>query len=254
MAKITVNKLSTSNTTPILTGTVDFERFDSKGNPKESIEVYVNYVPYRLFEGNLGIDETKNPKQWKLHFDSPLYPGTYEVEAIVYDISTNRIIASDDSSQELIIIAPPRPSVGQQAYNMRQRYSRLNLLMNSLNLLFGGQNGISPVPSVHPVLDDQSSTSLIASGNEEREEETAVKSRKKTVDSAPLPPKVVRFDSVDPNKGQGPNGMDWELASLDQARDDVGAVNSLQNAPDEAAALIANNPGDTNVTPSSPFG
>jgi hypothetical protein len=237
MTKITVKKLTTSNNTPTLTGTVEFQRFSMPGKAKESIEVYVNYVPYRLFDGNLGLDETKTPNEWKLRFDSPLYPGTYDVEAIVYDIATNQILASDDTKDELIITAPTRISAAQQQYNLRQRYARLSLLMNSIDLLFGGKNGLTPLPSVHPTLDDQSTTALPANGNEERAEDSRTKSKDKTrMTGVPLPPKKTEFASVDPGNGAGAGSGDWELASLDAARDTVGLTATEQNQADAQAA------------------
>lgn len=184
MASITVNRVSTSNTMPTITGTVEFERFDSRGNPKESFGINVNYIQYRLFDGNLGVDETKTPNQWKLQFDSKLFPGTYDVEAIVFDVNTNRILASDDSVDELIITALPKGSPADNSFNLRQRYLRLNLLMNSLNTLFGGRNGLSPLPAVHPTQDDQSSTSLLAGGSAERGQHPVPKSKDNTVDRA----------------------------------------------------------------------
>jgi hypothetical protein len=235
MAFITVKRLSTSNTTPTLTGTVEFERFDSSGKPKESFEVYVNYVPYRLFEGNLGLDETKTPNQWKLQFESKLFPGTYDVEATVFDVNTKQILASDDSKDELIIIAPPRGIPSDNSFKLRERYARLSLLMNSLNTLFGGSNGLTPLPSVHPTLDDQSTTALPAKGNQERAQDPRDKSKDKVrMKDVPLPPKKSDFFSTDPGSGTDANDMDWELASLDQARDAVGELDTSQSV--EAAA------------------
>lgn len=261
MAKITVKKLTTSNTTPTLTGTVEFQRFSAPGKAKESIEVYVNYVPYRLFEGNLGLDETKTPNEWKLRFDSPLVPGTYDVEAIVYDIATNQILASDDTVNELIITAPVRRSAAQQQYDLRQRYQRLNLLMNSINLLFGGKNGLTPLPSVHPTLDDQSTTALPAGGNEERAEDPRAKSKDKTrMVGASLPAIKTEMASVDPGNGAGAGSSEWEIPGLSEAKDLIGkcatsdtivdaATNRLRSAPDEAAQLTGG-PGDA----AGPFG
>jgi hypothetical protein len=184
MPSITVKRLSTSNTTPTITGTVEFERFDSRGNPKESFEINVNYIQYRLFDGNLGVDETKTPNEWRLQFDSALFPGTYDVEATVFDVNTNQILASDDTVNELIITAPPRGTQLDNSFDLRQRYLRLNLLMNSLNTLFGGRNGLSPLPSVHPTQDDQSSTSLMAGGSAERGQHLVTKSKDNVVDRA----------------------------------------------------------------------
>jgi len=228
MTKITVKKLVTSNNTPTLTGTVEFQRFSAPGQAKESIEVYVNYVPYRLFEGNLGLDETKTPNEWKLTFDSPLFAGTYDVEAIVYDIATNQILASDETVDELTITAPENVRITVPSYNLRQRYQRLNSLMESVNLQFGGKSGLTPLPSVHPTLDDQSTTALPAGGNEERSEDPRAKSKDKTrMIGAALPPQLVQFLSTDPGKGAGPNSSEYELPSTAQSRDTLGKTNQL---------------------------
>ena len=109
--------------------------------------------------------------------------------------------------------------------------------MNSINLLFGGKNGLTPLPSVHPTLDDQSTTALPANGNEERAEDPRAKSKDKTrMKGVPLPPKKTEFASVDPGNGAGPGSGDWELASLDAARDTVGLTATEQNQADAQAA------------------
>jgi hypothetical protein len=256
MTKITVKKLTTSNTTPTLTGTVDFQRFIMPGKAKESIEVYVNYVPYRLFEGNLGLDETKTPNEWKLRFDTPLYPGTYNVEAIVYDIATNEILASDDTVNELIITAPTRTSVAQQQYNLRQRYARLSLLMNSINLLFGGKNGLTPLPSVHPTLDDQSSTTLLAAGNEERSEDPRPTSDQKTkVKDAALPPGKHAFRATD-GSDDAEDTYDLTLGSSDQAQDLLGDVQKAQQETQALSDAVVSTTGvnTDNLPTGSTFG
>lgn len=253
MAKITVKKLTTSNTMPTLTGTVEFQRFSAPGKAKESIEVYVNYVPYRLFEGNLGLDETKTPNEWKLTFDSPLYPGTYDVEAIVYDIASNQIIASDDTVNELTITAPVRRSAAQQQYDLRRRYQRLNLLMNSINLLFGGKNGLTPLPSVHPTLDDQSSTTLLAAGNEERSQDPRPTSDQKTkVTDAALPPSKHAFRATD-GSDDAEDTYDLTLGSSDQALDLLGDIQKAQDAQ-AAGATAAGTAAENVVESGAAFG
>jgi hypothetical protein len=259
MATITVNKLSTSNTTPTITGTVDFARFDLSLNPKESIQITVNYHTYKLFAGNLGLDETVKPNVWKLHFDSPLYPGTYDVEATVIDINSNTIIASDNTKDELIITYKTTNQINDSNSNLMQKFIAVNSLMNGLASLFGGQNGISPVASVHPVQDDDSTTSLTARDGKEGKEALPRKSREKTnIKSVPLPPKKPKFDVTDP----GGVFSDMELASLDSARLELAdvaeaqtaveaATEAVRSAPDEAAALVQQ---QYSSTPTSPFG
>ena len=218
MAKITVNKQTTYNQTPTITGTVEFERFDSSGNPKHTIQIVVNYITYKLFAGNLGIDETRSPNVWKLHIDLPLYPGTYDIEAQVIDLTTNTVIASDSTVDELQI------SVRQNYYtypkppelSLFQKFQLVNGLMNQMNRLFGGQNGISPVPSVHPAVDDQASTNEMGRGREEREQHPIPKSKDKTakpnVNPKPNPQEFKATDSAAVNM-DSPAGTELPDAS-----------------------------------------
>ena len=181
MAKIKVKKLITTNTVPTITGTVEFERFDANRNPKETIQVVLNFNKYKLFENGLGIDETKTPTVWKLQINSPLFPGTYDVEANVIEVGTNRIVASDETVDELIIqtqqaatgFTPPKPTIAQKV-------ATIAALLGAANSLFGGQSGISALPSVHPTDDDDSSTALAGRGKEERNQDPSVKSMDKT--------------------------------------------------------------------------
>jgi hypothetical protein len=192
MATITVNKLATSNTKPTITGTVDFERFDKQGNAKETIQVVVNYTTYKLFDGNLGLDETKKPNIWKLHFDTPLYRGTtYNIDAQVIDVATNRIIAQDATNGELVITQLTQKQTQQQDMNILQKMALIGGLMGALDNLFGGQSGMGQSSSIHPVKDDDASTSLAGRADEERKEDPAVKDlkRRQAADKIPLPPK-----------------------------------------------------------------
>jgi hypothetical protein len=192
MPTITVNKLSTSNTMPTITGLVDFERFDSKGNAKQTIQVVVNYTTYKLFDGNLGLDETKTPNVWKLHFDTPLYRNTtYNIDAQVVDIASNTIVASDNTNGELIITPLTVRQEQQQGMNILQKMALIGGLMGTLDKLFGGQNGVGESGSIHPVKDDDSSTALAGRADEERKQDPAVKDlkRRQGADKIPLPPK-----------------------------------------------------------------
>jgi hypothetical protein len=239
MAKITVNKLTTTNTVPTITGTVEFERFDANKNPKETIQVVLNFNTYRLFENGLGIDETKSPTVWKLQIDSPLFPGTYDVEANVLEISSNRILASDDSVDELTIqtvqtatgATPPKPTIAQKVATIAG-------LLGAVNSLFGGQNGISPLPSVHPTEDDDSSTSLAGRGKEERPQDPRVKSMKKTrAKGNPETPKVVGNDKTS-NQQMGTQSV-TSPEQLDQLANDSSWMNpsdALENAMDNVRA------------------
>ena len=183
MAKITVNRLATSNTMPTITGTVDFERIVNIGNTTktQTIHVIVNYNRYKLFDGNLGLDESKTPNVWKLHFSAPLYPGTYEVEAQVIDVENNMMIASDASNQLTILRTYPTVSAAPSSGNMSilQKLALVQGLMNSLNRSFGGSSGIGQNPSVHPNQDDQISTHLGGRGAQERNEHPTVKDKEK---------------------------------------------------------------------------
>ena len=235
MPKITVNKLSTSNTTPTITGKATFQRFDLDGKtPKEAIEIILNYNPYYLFEGNLGLEATAVNDEyiWKLHIDSPLYPGTYDVEANIYRVSDDLIIASDDTTNEITITSPPPQYINGAMVvpkkSLAQKAATVAALMGALQNLFGNSGVGGPSPAVHPTQDDQSSTSLASRGSEERAEDPRVKSKKQVVDEAPVPPPKHNFDSTDNSSGSQ-NGVDWELASLDNARSELGDAANVQD-------------------------
>jgi hypothetical protein len=233
---ININKLATANTKPIISGKASFTRFNSLGNPDQSIEIILNYRPYYLFEGQLGLSETSIPGvyDWKLHIDAPLYPGTYDVEANIYNVADDLIVASDDSVNEVTILDPARLYGGQPApapkKSLAQKVATVAALMNALSNLFGNSGVGGASPSVHPVQDDQSSSSLVGRGNEEREEDLRVKSKDKVVDKAPLPPKKHNFDVTGEANAADPNDLGkMELGSLDDARKDLGEAAQLQD-------------------------
>jgi hypothetical protein len=271
MAKITVNRLSTTNATPTITGTVEFERFDANKNPKETIQIVINYNTYKLFENGLGIDETKKPTVWKLQIDSPLFPATYDVEANVVDVVTKRILASDDTVDELIIQAPFQ-ATGQPAQpkmSIAQKVALIAGLMNSVNSLFGGQNGIGPLPSVHPTTDDDSSSSLVARGKEERPQDPRVKSQNDTrAKGVTTSDKTVGNDKTS-NQQMGTQTV-TDAADLDQLAnawmtegfptpsdtltDLNSAMAAVRSAPDLAQDLIQSQTQFNSSTPTTPFG
>lgn len=198
MADISITPLATSNTAPTITGRVNFQRFNADGSPYQAMYVYVNFTKYKLFDGNLGLDETTTPPTWKLHFSTNLVPGTYQVDAYVTDVASDTIIASTTNENGLIITQPTPVQIKQQNPSLLERVATLSLLMGSLNKLFGGKNGIAPVPSVHPVIDDEASTSLASRGKEERAEDTMVKSKKQTQRSDVTSGNNVKNKAVDP--------------------------------------------------------
>jgi len=199
MASITVNRLITSNTAPMITGTVQFERYDSNRNPKETIQIVVNYQTYELFR-NVGLDETVKPNIWKLHFPEPfINAGTYDVEAKVIDVATEEVVAKDNTIDELIIRAPTAEEVAKNNLTLLQKVALVSSLMNDVQKLFGGQNGIGGNPSVHPTLDDDSSTSLAGRADQERAEAIAVIDKKKRQEpnKNPVPVKKHAMAAVD---------------------------------------------------------
>jgi hypothetical protein len=198
MAEISITPLSTSNTAPTITGYVDFERLDAEGKGKQTISVYVNYTRYKLFDGNLGLDESVKPNKWKLHFSSSLPQGTYQVEAYVSDVATDTIVASSVKDNGLIINPPTAVQVQQQKPSILEKVATVALLMASLDKLFGGKNGIAPVPSVHPAVNDEASTALVGRGKEESAEDTMVKSRKATQRMGVSSGNNVKNKAVDP--------------------------------------------------------
>jgi hypothetical protein len=183
---IKVNPLSTTDTTPILTGTVKFERLKN-----QTIQVTVNYITYKLFDGNLGLDETVTPNVWKLHFSSPLYPGRYDVEASVVDVTNNIILVSDNVYGELSVIQPAPASVQAKAQSLTipQKVSLVAGLLNEVSKLplSGGNTGVGGNPSVHPTIDDDGTTSLPGRADKERKEDPRVTSKKKRQEANKIP-------------------------------------------------------------------
>ena len=263
MAKIKVKKLITTNTVPTITGTVEFERFDANRNPKETIQVVLNFNKYKLFENGLGIDETKTPTVWKLQINSPLFPGTYDVEANVVEVGTNRIVASDETVDELIIqtqqaatgFTPRKPTIAQKV-------ATIAALLGAANSLFGGQSGISALPSVHPTDDDDSSTALAGRGKEERNQDPSVKSMD-TVRSRGqpgTPPQVGNDKTSNQSLSMGTQEV-TSPEQLDQLANDFSwmspsdALNNLGDGQqDLAQSLIQSQAQIDSSTPTTPFG
>jgi hypothetical protein len=224
MASVKIIPLATSNTSPTLTGTVNYKRFDDSGVPREDFYVTVNYTKYKPFDGNLGLDETTSPATWKLHFSQTLYPGTYEVEANVVDIASNSLLATDYNPNGLIINQLSQKEYKQKNPTLLEKVATVSLLMASLDKLFGGKNGIAPVPSVHPTLNDDASTSLVGRGNEERAEDSMAKSKTKTVRKDNVNPNPVANKAVDPTASAAGT---YSLTDIERAA--AGDLNVIDN-------------------------
>jgi hypothetical protein len=243
MAAITVKPLRTTNTAPILTGTVDYTRIDATGVPRETIEVEINYNVYKLFDGRLGVDEKVTPNVWKLHFDSPLIEGTYDVEARVVDVNTRAVLAKDKTNGELIIEPLPVEVLEkQQNLTILEKVALVSGLMNSVNKMFGGQNGVGGNPAVHPSLDDDSSTSLAGRSDQERGEDPRIKDKEKraAATTAPVPPKKHPMKSTDsgaskpdieaPDSGESKDALSKIPNSYKLTNAEMSAVQKAQNA------------------------
>lgn len=242
MPSIAVKPLQTTNASPTLTGTVSFERFDASRNPKETIEIIINYKTYKLFQ-QVGLDESVTPNVWKLQFDETFYPGTYEVDARVVDVTTKKVLASDTTNNELTILPPP---TNQPKMTLLQKVALVSALMNSVSKGFGGQNGIGGNPAVHPTIGDDSSTSLFGRADQERSEDSSVKDKKKRADANKnaSPPKKHPLTSVCGSDVdfQGSESQDFEPGNFDQFKEQMGdtisrANEAVRDAPDEAAAM-----------------
>jgi len=248
MASIAVNPLTTSNTAPMLTGTVRFERFDSNNNPKETIQVVINFNTYNLFS-EIGLDETVTPNIWKLHFSDPfIVTGTYDVEARVIDIATGDIVAKDSTNGELTIQPLSPQEIANSKMSLLQKVALISSLMDSVQRSFGGQNGIGGNPAVHPTLDDDSSTSLAGRADQEREQDPRAKNKTKRQqpNQNPVPPKKHPFAAVDSAALEGAPEIEppdsasilsqmGKSADADTALTD-NATQAVRSAPDTAAA------------------
>lgn len=183
---INVNPLTTTNRTPVLTGQVKFERLKN-----QTLHITVNYITYKLFDGNLGIDESVTPNVWKLHFSSPLYPGQYDVEASVVDLTNNIIVVSDNVYGELNVVMPPPTSIPykQQSMSIPQKVALVAGLLDAVSKIpgGGGNTGVGGNPSVHPTTDDDGTTSLAGRADKERKEDPRVTSKKKRQEANKIP-------------------------------------------------------------------
>lgn len=266
---IGVNKLTTANSTPTISGTAVFNRFDSFGQPDQAIEVILNYRPYYLFEGNLGLTETPIPGvyNWRLHVDVPLYPGTYDVEANIYSVADDQILVSDDSYNEITILDPYRQYGGRAAppakKSIAQKAAIVAGLMDSLSGMFGNSGVGGPSPSIHPVQDDQASSSLIGRGNEERTEDPMVKNKSLIVDKAYVTAKDHSFGATDSAAGDKkaedtdvttPSKEEADNSAADAKRDQE-KTNDAQDrplTPDQMADRAKTEKTDTTERPVTP--
>jgi len=201
---INVNPLSTTSPTPILTGQVKFER-----QKNQTIYITVNYITYKLFDGNLGLDESVTPNVWKLHFSAALYPGTYDVEANVIDVTNNIIVVSDNVYGELVIQRPTVASIQykQQSMTIPQKVALVAGLLDAVSKIpgGGGNSGVGGNPSVHPVEDDDGSTGLPGRADKERDTDPRVTSKdaRQKANKIPRPPIKHPFGVV----GAGGDGL-----------------------------------------------
>jgi hypothetical protein len=183
----------------------------------------------------------------------------------VSDIATDIVVANDSKETGLTITQPTPVQIKQQNPSILEKVATVALLMASLDKLFGGKNGISPVPSVHPAANDESSTTLLSRGKEESKEDLRRKSKDKIQRKKNVIPKPVVNKAVDPaalgsilgpiGAGQfgltGPEGI--------PALQDSSLPSDTLNSLNDTAAIISNTPESTPGTPvelaiSNPFG
>ncbi|HAT6801583.1 TPA: Ig-like domain-containing protein [Citrobacter freundii] len=92
---------STLDTTPIITGSVDFEIL-----PGEYVEVTVNNAVYSSRNGAVVIDPKNSTWYVQIPDSDALALGTYDVKAVLYKADGTEI-TKDDSSNELTVAATP---------------------------------------------------------------------------------------------------------------------------------------------------
>lgn len=279
MSSITVNPLFTTNTAPTVTGSVTLNR--KKG---DTINVRLNYELYKLFEGNLGLeefpvsrdvtdDDTSVTGTWKLQLSDPIEPGVYDVEAYVID-KDGVIIASDNTENEITIYIDPIQA-STPPKTLRDKVNKLNALIAAFNMLSMATQAAFNSKGVHPVTSDDSSTHLHARGSEEGDKSAERKDFKaKKVKRVPRPNpaknQATKTDAPSPWDETGesytptppterPGMFDNVFSSTgDQNPDSAGqtlndAMEAVKSAPDLTRDLIQSNPGGT-VTPTTPLG
>lgn len=279
MPSITVNPIATTNTVPMITGSVSLDR--KKGH---TINVILNYETYELFDGNLGLEEypvslditggnTEIPGMWKLHLSDPLPTGIYEVEAYVID-KDNKIIASDDSENEVTIYVDPT-TTGTPPQTLLEKVNKLSALMAAFNMLSMAAQSAFNSKGVHPVTNDDSSTHLHGRGKEEAAKSAEEKDRKKkklkgaTAQPVPVPPESrATRDAREPDPNTiDPNGVTGEAGTIMAQALNRGnpesagsttqeAIQSLNSAPDLTQEILGRssiNPINQS-NPTTPFG
>ena len=112
---VTVNTLTTTDTTPTLTGSVTFN------NVNETLEVQVGGVTYRDGDGHLAVAGNS----WTLNITSALATGTYSVTATIVDLATYYTL-TDSTASELTITAPDTTApvvTASQSFNYQENRS-----------------------------------------------------------------------------------------------------------------------------------
>ncbi|EMM5418262.1 Ig-like domain-containing protein [Citrobacter amalonaticus] len=112
---------STLDTTPIITGSVDFEIL-----PGEYVEVTVNNVVYSSRNGAVVIDPKNSTWYVQIPDSDALALGTYDVKAVLYKADGTEI-TKDDSSNELTVAATPSISFTSTAASSQDTGTALTM-------------------------------------------------------------------------------------------------------------------------------
>ncbi|EOI1352773.1 Ig-like domain-containing protein [Citrobacter amalonaticus] len=112
---------STLDTTPIITGSVDFEIL-----PGEYVEVTVNNAVYSSRNGAVVIDPKNSTWYVQIPDSDALALGTYDVKAVLYKADGTEI-TKDDSSNELTVAATPSISFTSTAASSQDTGTALTM-------------------------------------------------------------------------------------------------------------------------------
>ena len=149
-----VNKQDTLDTTPIVSGSTGFEIQQG-----EYVEVTVNGKTYSSQNGQVVVDMRNNTWYVQIPDADALNVGTYDVKAVLFDAAGVQI-ATDDSSNELVVSPTPKVSVGAGGGDPDQKATSVTLSEDGTWRIHSNQTMLDSTATSSSSLGDFSSTRL----------------------------------------------------------------------------------------------
>ncbi|MBS0863856.1 Ig-like domain-containing protein [Enterobacter mori] len=149
-----VNKQDTLDTTPIVSGSTGFEIQQG-----EYVEVTVNGKTYSSQNGQVVVDMRNNTWYVQIPDADALNVGTYDVKAVLFDAAGVQI-ATDDSSNELVVSPTPKVSVGAGGGDPDQKATSVTLSEDGTWRIHSNQTMLDSTATSSSSLGDFSTTRL----------------------------------------------------------------------------------------------